>query len=71
MGYGPTNQTVIGPEMPRDGLLEYDLGTEQLYLTRVTFSSKSADTLAAHVATVTGRSDVSLYAAPLDCTVDR
>jgi hypothetical protein len=71
MGYGATDQTVITPEMPRDGVLEYDLGTEQLYLTRVTFSSKSSDTLAIHVANATGRSDVFLFAVPLDCTVDR
>ena len=71
MGYGATDQTIIAPEMPQDGLLEYDLGTEQLYLTRVTFSSKASDTLAVQVAHVTGRSDVSVYAAPLDCTVRR
>jgi hypothetical protein len=47
-------------------VLEYPLGTEQLYLGRVTFTSKSADTLATLVANTLG-ADVSLYAVPLFC----
>jgi hypothetical protein len=67
IGYGPTDQVIVPPEMPRSGLLEYDLGTEQLYLTRMTFTARSADTLAAVAASALPRSDVSIYATPLPC----
>jgi hypothetical protein len=67
MGYAATDQTVIAPEMSHDGVLEYDLGTEALYLTRVTFSSIIYGTLADLVAGATGHSDISLYAVPVAC----
>jgi hypothetical protein len=59
------DQTVLAPETPQ-GVLEYPLGTQQLYLTRVTFASKSSDTLATLVANALGP-DVSLYAVGLEC----
>jgi hypothetical protein len=65
MGYGPNDQTVIAPEIPQLAL-EYSLGTAQLYLTRVTFQSASADTLATLVANALGP-DVAVYAVPLEC----
>ena len=65
MGYGPNDQTVIAPETPQS-VLEYPLGTQQLYVTRVTFASKSSETIATLVANALGP-DVSLYAVGLEC----
>ena len=70
MGNGPNNQTIIAPEKP-EWVLEYPLGTEQLYLSRVTFMSKTSDTLATLIATALGRADVSLYAVPVECASHR
>jgi hypothetical protein len=70
MGYGPSNQTIIAPEKP-EWVLEYPLGSEALYLTRVTFMSKTSETLASLIATATGRTDVSLYAVPVECASHR
>jgi hypothetical protein len=71
MDTGFTDTAVVAPETPKDGQLEYDLGTEPLYLMRVTFAATSSETLAAGIAAAVGRSDVSIYAVPLDCTVGR
>lgn len=65
IGLGAGDQTTLTAETPH-AVLEYPLGTEQLYLGRVTFASKSAHTLAALVANTLG-ADVSLYAVPLSC----
>jgi hypothetical protein len=59
------DQVILTAETPH-AVLEYPLGTEQLYLTRVTIASKSADTLATLIANTLG-ADVSLYAVPLTC----
>jgi hypothetical protein len=63
---GVSNQTVLTPEI-HQGALEYPLGTEALYLTRVTFTSKTTDTLATLIGTALRRADVSLFAAPIEC----
>jgi hypothetical protein len=60
------DRTLLTAETPHS-VLEYPLGTEQLYTTRVTFASKSGDTLASVVALTLGAPDVSLYAVPLSC----
>jgi hypothetical protein len=65
LGNAPNDQTPVGPEMPQR-VLEYPLGSEPLYLTRVTFTSKTSDTIAALVGNALGP-DVSLYAVPLEC----
>lgn len=70
MGNGPNNQTIIAPEKP-EWVLEYPLGTAQLYLSRVTFTSKTSDTLATLIAKAIGRADVSLYAVPVECASHR
>ena len=59
------DQVILAAETPH-AVPEYPLGTEQLYLTRVTIASKSADTLATLIADTLG-ADVSLYAVPLTC----
>jgi hypothetical protein len=63
---GTSSQTVLMPET-HQGVLEYPLGTDQLYLTRVTFTSKTSDTLATLIGGALGRADVSLFAAPVEC----
>jgi hypothetical protein len=65
MGYGVNNQTLLTPAALEGGL-EYRLGTERLYLTRVTFLSKSSDTLATVVARAFGPG-VSVDAVPIMC----
>jgi hypothetical protein len=69
IGTATADQTVLTPETP-EAVLEYPLGTQQLYLGRVTFASKSADTVATLVANILGP-DVSLYAVPLACPGQR
>jgi hypothetical protein len=69
MSNAARDQVVIAPEVPR-AEIEYPLGTERLYLTRVTFSSKSSDTLATLVSNALG-SGVSLFAVPLECPGQR
>ena len=65
LGSTASDQTILTAETPHY-VPEYPLGTAQLYIGRVTFTSKSADTIAALVANVLGP-DVSLYAVPLSC----
>jgi hypothetical protein len=63
------DQTILTAETPQ-GVLEYPLGAQQLYITRVTFSSRSADTIATLVEKAVG-AGVSLYAIPLACPGQR
>jgi hypothetical protein len=65
LGSTASDQTSLTAETPH-AVLEYPLGTQQLYLGRVTFTSKSTDTIATLVANALG-TDVSLYAVPLSC----
>jgi len=60
------DRTLLTVETPHS-VLEYPLGTEQLYTTRVTFASNSGDTLASVAALTLAAPDVSLYAVPLSC----
>src|SRR6476661_5099507 len=62
LGGNPSDQIVLTATTPQN-VLEYPLGTQQLYLARVTFASRSADTIARLVANALG-ADVSLYAVP-------
>ncbi|HEY7371553.1 MAG TPA: hypothetical protein VIF57_05190 [Polyangia bacterium] len=59
------DQQILTAEQPH-AVLEYPLGSEQLYLTRVTIASKTGDTLATLIANTLGP-DVSLFAVTLGC----
>lgn len=58
-------QLVLAPDLSR-GDLDYPLGEEQLYLTRVTFTSRSSDTLDVLVSRTLGPT-ASMFAVPIDC----
>jgi hypothetical protein len=62
---GSSEQVVLTPDTSL-GVLEYPLGTELLYLTRVKFTSTTSDTLASLIGTALGP-DVSLFAVPVEC----
>ena len=63
---GVSAPSVLASET-HQGVLEYALGAEALYLTQVTFASKTSDTLATLIGAALGRSDVSLFAVPVEC----
>jgi hypothetical protein len=65
LGNSAGDQTVLTASTPQ-GVLEYPLGTQQLYFARVTFASNSSDTIAALIGSTLG-AGVSLYAVPLTC----
>jgi hypothetical protein len=65
LGNSANGQTILTPTTPH-AVLEYALGTQQLYLGRVTFTSKSEQTIGDLVASALG-ADVSLYAVPIAC----
>ena len=56
---------VLAPDLSR-GDLDYPLGEQQLYLTRVTFTSRSSDTLDVVVGRTLGPT-ASMFAVPIDC----
>lgn len=65
IGNSANDQVILTPTTPH-AVLEYPLGSQQLYLGRVTFASKSDQTVGELVASALG-ADVSLYAVPLAC----
>lgn len=65
LGNSANDQTVLTAETPH-AVLEYALGAQQLYLGRVTFTSRTEQTIDGLIANALG-AGVSLYAVPIAC----